>query len=98
MTFVRSCKGPAIGDAYAAAPHGTHATKARGPTFSQSAALVLSVSCPRAQLVPAAGHTVLRGSRLCAFAQAYGLHGLPPLGVVCECHKSPPILRISERS
>jgi hypothetical protein len=36
----------------------------------------LSVNCGGEQLVPAEGHAVLCGSRVCAFAQAYGLHRL----------------------
>jgi hypothetical protein len=63
----------------------------------------VSVNCGCEQLVPADGHAVLSGSRVCPFAQAYGLHRLPPLDVVCECashlcHNSPLILRIPECS
>jgi hypothetical protein len=42
----------------------------------------LLVNCGREQLVPAEGHAVLRGSRVCALAQAYGLHRLPTLDLV----------------
>jgi len=37
----------------------------------------LSVNCGREQSVPAEGHAVLRGSRVCALSEAYGLAPVP---------------------
>jgi hypothetical protein len=86
MTFVRPVQ------------HGTW--QLATPTLPHDTALMprslrgdfLSVNCGREQLVPAEGHAVLRGSRVCAFAQAYGCTAPPsrcgpPASVVIGCRR-----------
>jgi hypothetical protein len=90
MTFVRPVQ------------HGTW--QLATPTLPHDTALMprslrgdfLSVNCGREQLVPAEGHAVLRGSRVCAFAQAYGCTAPPrSMWSARQCRHRLPALHLS---